>query len=226
VVKERVARREEEPRQWAVVVTLATVGLFAALPPSLSLLPDWLLVGAVLLLILPVIWTARARKYQLNTALGIALIVLLSLVLISAVGQLVIAIVFMDPRWHPRHLLLSAVLIWCTNVLVFSLWYWRVDAGGPNGRDLRRRSGEQHARASFLFPQMTMSAEEQARHGFENWHPTFVDYLFLAFCTSTALSPADTAVLTPVAKILVMAQASLSLVIIAVVAARAVNILN
>jgi hypothetical protein len=109
-----------------------------------------------------------------------------------------------------------AVALWITNVLVFALWYWRLDAGGPYRRDER----EGHESGSFLFPQMMLSDATS-----KSWSPNFIDYLFLAFSTSTAFSPTDSPVLFRWAKVLTMAQASISLTVVAFLAARAVNIL-
>ena len=90
-----------------------------------------------------------------------------------------------------------------TNVLVFALWYWNLDGGGPHQRDLRG-----HTDGAFLFPQMAMAPDAREQVGEEDWSPGFVDYLFLAFNTSTALSPADTAVLSRWAKCLSMLRRS------------------
>jgi hypothetical protein len=98
-------------------------------------------------------------------------------------------------------------------VLVFASWYWRLDAGGPHKRDRL----EAHVEGSFLFPQMTM------KPAMKNWRPGFVDYLFLAFNTSTAFSPTDTPPLTRWAKMLMMTQSMLSLSTIAILAGRAIN---
>jgi hypothetical protein len=116
----------------------------------------------------------------------------------------------------PDTLLLSAATLWFTNVLVFTLWYWLLDAGGPHKRE--RREG--HPDGAFLFPQMTLS---KATGNGPAWSPRFVDYLFLAFNTSTALSPTDTAVLSRPAKVAMMVQAVISLAIIVLLAAYAVN---
>jgi len=121
----------------------------------------------------------------------------------------------------PESLLLSAASLWITNILVFALWYWRLDAGGPHQRD--NRPG--HSDGAFLFPQMTMDPNALKEAGQENWSPNFVDYLFLAFNTNTAFSPTDVPVLARWAKLLMMLQSLLSLLIIALLAARAVNIL-
>ena len=113
----------------------------------------------------------------------------------------------------PPDMLRSAVVLWITNVLVFALWYWRLDGGGPH-----QRSADRGEPGAFLFPQMNMSPPPK-------WSPIFVDYLFLAFNTSTAFSPTDSAVLSRWAKILTMAQATISLAIVVLLAARAVNIM-
>ena len=120
----------------------------------------------------------------------------------------------------PAQLLCSAVSLWVTNILVFALWYWRLDAGGPNHRD--QRVG--HPDGAFLFPQM-MSQDAQVTSEPQAWSPNFIDYLFLAFNTSTALSPTDVPVLSRWAKLLMMVQAMISLTVIVVLAARAINIL-
>src|SRR2546423_4770001 len=124
-------------------------------------------------------------------------------------------------------MLRSAALLWATNVLVFALWYWRLDGGGPNDRDGRPA----HTRGAFLFPQMTADGAAAAgvelgdRAGGVRWSPRFVDYLFLAFNTSTAFSPTDVPVLSRWAKVLVMLQSLISLTTLAILVGRAVNIL-
>jgi hypothetical protein len=124
-------------------------------------------------------------------------------------------------RESPTELLLSATALWFTNILVFALWYWRLDAGGPHGRDSRLG----HPEGAFLFPQMTMSPETKAAADQVAWSPNFLDYLFLAFNTSTAFSPTDVPVLARWAKVLMMLQSLISLTVIVLLAARAVNIL-
>jgi uncharacterized membrane protein len=116
----------------------------------------------------------------------------------------------------PKALLRSASALWITNILVFALWYWKLDAGGPQNRD----HPQGFSNSSFLFPQM-MSREKQHLA----WKPNFMDYLFLAFNTSTAFSPTDTAVLSRWAKFGMMVQSLISLLIVVLLAARAVNIL-
>ena len=112
-------------------------------------------------------------------------------------------------------LLRDAALLWAINVATFAVWYWEIDGGGPAQR---RREG--HVSEDFLFPQMNFD-DKTARA----WSPGFLDYLFLAFNTSTAFSPTDTAVLSRRAKVLMMVQALLSLLILAVLVSRAINAL-
>lgn len=139
--------------------------------------------------------------------------------MISSVILLVRAIT--SGEVHPVVLLQSATILWITNIVVFAVWYWRLDAGGPHKRNMR----EEHTDGAFLFPQMTIEGPTDHPDEKENWSPHFVDYLFLAFNTSTALSPTDVPVLSRWAKVLMMIQSSISLAVVAWLAARAVNIL-
>jgi hypothetical protein len=158
-------------------------------------------------------------QHRLDMALGFTLT---SVLTIAMIGSLVFLIgILPTHRESPTQLLRSAACLWLTNVLVFALWYWRLDAGGPHARDKR----DTHANGAFLFPQMTMLRRVEAATGQQRWSPHFVDYLFLAFNTSTAFSPTDTPVLTRWAKVLMMLQSLISLTVIAILAARAVNIL-
>lgn len=111
-------------------------------------------------------------------------------------------------------LLLDAAKIWTINIIAFGLWYWTLDRGGPAARGLTARCSP-----DFLFAQMTLGEAPQ------QWSPGFIDYLFLAFTNATAFSPTDTLPLSGRAKLLMMAQSGISLATIALVAARAVNIL-
>ena len=210
---------DPEPRWPAVVATLAVGGLYTALPPALTLGPDWLFPTIVVALLLPTVVSYHTGKHRLNIILGFAVDGVLTLGLIISVILLVAALPAHKEK--PDELLISAAALWSTNILVFALWYWRLDAGGPHQRD--KRAG--HCDGSFLFPQMTMSEQALKEAGQEDWSPNFVDYLFLAFNTSTAFSPTDVPVLDRWAKLLMMLQSLLSLLIIALLAARAVNIL-
>ena len=117
--------------------------------------------------------------------------------------------------------MLASAMIWMSKILVFASWYWRLDAGGPHQRDLMPG----HNGGAFLFPQMTMTSAAKTAAGEQDWSPNFIDYLFLAFNTSTAFSPTDAMVLSRWAKILMMIQTMISLLVIALLAARAVSII-
>lgn len=211
---EMAPEREREPRWPAAVALIAAGCMYWGLPEELSLGPRWLLLAIILVLLAPLAFTHRSGRYRLNHALALAVDGVLTLFLIGSLIFLVQGLP--SHREAPAALLRSAAGLWLTNILIFALWYWRLDAGGPHARE--------HATgpidSAFLFPQMTrMETDGRA------WYPHFVDYLFLAFNTSTAFSPTDTAVLSRGAKLAMMAQALISLLILALLAARAVNIL-
>ena len=117
---------------------------------------------------------------------------------------------------EPVKLFYTSVGIWFGNILIFTLLYWLVDDGGPDAR-LNR---EAHY-PDFDFPAMEKGAPVRPE-----WRPGIVDYLFLAFTTNTAFSPTEAMPMTSRAKVLVMLQSSISLVTIAIVAARTINILK
>jgi hypothetical protein len=210
---------EAEPRWPAAVAILAVGGLYTALPDTLIIGPNWLFPSVVLALLIPTIITHHTGKHHLNNILGFAVDAVLTAGLMVSLILLIEALP--ARKETPQQLLLSAASLWVTNLLVFALWYWRLDAGGPYQRD--KIPG--HSEGAFLFPQMILSEEGRRQGNQQNWSPNFLDYLFLAFNTSTAFSPTDTLVLARWAKVLMMLQSLLSLLIIALLAARAVNIL-
>jgi len=208
-----------EPRWPATVGLLAVGGLRLALPESLSVGPDWLLLAVVVGLLIPTVLARVRRRDWLNQTLGYALNVVVTLDMSWSLYLLIAALP--SHAESPKDLLRSAAALWVSNILVFASWYWRLDGGGPNERD--RRLGPHDG--AFLFPQMTLSDEIKRELGEEHWRPGFVDYLFLAFNTSTAFSPTDSPVLSRWAKVLMMVQALISFTTVALLAARAVNIL-
>jgi hypothetical protein len=114
-----------------------------------------------------------------------------------------------------RALIGSGMVLWATNVLLFGVWYWQLDGGGPTARRHKRKP-----HPDFLFVQMMVPA-----YAPRGWHPTLVDYLYTSFTNATAFSPTDTMPLTPLAKALMTAQSLTALATIGLVVARAVNIL-
>jgi hypothetical protein len=208
-----------EPRWPAMLALLAVGGLRLAMPESLSAGPDWLLIAVVAVLMIPTVW-ARYRKLDtLNKILGYVLTSTVTLDMIWSLYLLIGALP--SHKEAPQDLLRSAAAIWLANILVFASWYWRLDAGGPRARELRGV----HTDGAFLFPQMTLDQQAKREMGEDRWSPGFVDYLFLAFNTSTAFSPTDVPVLSRWAKLLMMVQSFISFTTVALLAARAVNIL-
>ncbi len=160
-------------------------------------------------------WESANSYRRFNRAFGLALIVVISFANSRALLLLVAAL--LGGRTHNgRALLLDALNIWATNVIVFSIWYWVLDRGGP-WLDLRDHRG----RSEFIFPQTMLPAGTIGADA----KPGYVDYLFLSFNTSTAFSPTDTLPLSRRMKLLMMLEATVSLLTLALVAARAVNIL-
>jgi hypothetical protein len=208
-----------EPRWPAMLALFGVGGLRLALPEALSAGPGWLLLAVVALLLIPTAWARYAGNDRLNQVLGYLLSALVTADMVWSLGLLVAALP--SHKETPRDLLISASALWVTNILVFASWYWRLDAGGPRAREIRGV----HTDGAFLFPQMTLNPETKAEMGEDRWSPGFVDYLFLAFTTSTAFSPTDSPVLSRWAKVLMMVQALISFATVALLAARAVNIL-
>jgi len=193
---------------------LAAAGVYLALPEPLSLGPSWLLLVIIVLLLIPILMTYRYGHYKATRILTFTANGTITFAMIASLILLVRGIP--GHLETPKAMLRSAGALWITNILVFALWYWKLDAGGP----LRRDRPDGLSNSSFLFPQILSRKEQDS-----SWKPNFVDYLFLAFNTSTAFSPTDTAVLSRWAKLGMMVQSSISLMIVALLAARAVNIL-
>ena len=194
---------------------LAAGCLYLALPESLAAGPRWLLLAIVVALVIPMEVTFRNGRDEITRVLAFVPSGAITAAMIASLAILIAELP--SHRESPKKLLISAVALWITNVLVFALWYWKLDAGGPIERD---KAHGRRLRSSFLFPQM-LNLDD----GNPPWSPNFMDYLFLAFNTSTAFSPTDTAVLSRWAKFGTMLQSLISLTIVALLAARAVNIL-
>lgn len=215
-----IRRKNAEPRWPALVALVGAGALYAALPASLVIAgPRWLLTALVVLLVVPAEVAHHRGNNSLNQIIGYILNGLVTLAMMVSLALLIEAL--SDHKVTPQELLRSAAALWVTNILIFASWYWRLDAGGPHQR--ARTSG--HVDGAFLFPQMTMDPEAKRAAGEHEWEPNFVDYLFLAFNTSTALSPTDVPVLSRWAKGLMMIQSFISLLVIVLLASRAVNIL-
>lgn len=208
-----VSRSEPEPRWPGFVALAAGACLHFALPSRLSVGPDWLLPAVMGLLLIPILASHKRGSYNMARSLTFVASSALTLGLMVSLVLLIGGI----PKHKdtPEALLRSAAVLWITNIIVFALWYWKLDAGGPVGRDNAPRP----IRSSFLFPQLCQQSADP------NWSPKFIDYLFVAFNTSTAFSPTDTPILDGWAKILTMIQSLTSLSVLVVLAARAINVL-
>ncbi len=203
-----------EPR-WPVLVALLSVaGLRLALPAALSVGPTWLMAVLVPILLVPTVWFHRSGRYEANAIAGHLVTGVLTADMIASLGLLITRLP--AHKESPKELLIAATGLWVTNILVFATWYWRLDAGGPHERDQRTH----HISGAFLFPQMTQDSAKS-----RSWKPGFVDYLFLAFNSSTAFSPTDVPILSRWAKGMMMVQSCISLGTVVILAARAVNVL-
>jgi len=208
-----------EPRWQALLAMAAVGGVYLALPRELVIGPTWLLPTVIAVLLAPTIVTHRMERHSFNHALGIVNNGIITVALIGSVTLLVATLA--SHREAPLRLLSSGAELWLTNVLVFSLWYWRLDGGGPNVRDRHPEFGSR----SFVFPQMQIEKSERERFGVEHWRPGFVDYLFIAFTQSSTFGPTDAPLLARWAKLLTMVQISISLSIVILLIARAVGVL-
>ena len=204
-------------QRWTVIaVILGAIALQLVLPDEFVLRPRMAapaLEAAFCLILL--IWNPGPltdRRPWLRQV-AVALIGLLALTnLISTV--LLVDVIVNRGVASPVRLLASGAAIWLTNVIVYSLWYWEFDRGGP----VRRARAELHT-PDFLFVQMTDERLDP------QWKARFFDYLYLSFTNATAFSPTDTLPLSRWAKMLMLSQSLVALVIVGLVAARAVNVL-
>jgi hypothetical protein len=203
------------PASLAVVVTLL---LYVTLPEKFIYGPSWLVPLLAFALLVPLSITVAHRhseELRWQRYASIALIALLNVANILSLISLVEALLEGE-KTNGGQLILSAIQIWATNVLIFALWYWEFDRGGPGAR-----LSENPGYPDFLFPQLSTP-----RVAPPDWKPIFIDYLFVSFTNASAFSPTDTLPLSPWAKMLMLVQALASLLTVALVAARAVNILN
>ena len=219
VEQQRPRLDKPEPRWQALLAFLAVGGIYLALPRQLIVGPIWLLPTLIVVLLVPTIVTHRRGARSLNRVLGIMVSSITTVALIASVTLLV--------RFLPSHkedpvrLLLSGAELWLVNVIVFALWYWRLDGGGPTVREERKDFGS----CSFLFPQMQVPRDERGEFACTGWRPAFVDYLFVAFTQSSTFGPTDAPLLARWAKILAMIQVAISLSIVILLISRAVGVL-
>jgi len=213
---------------WPIVLNLALVlgieyGLEALRSASITPFDLWLPHAVAVLLWLAVLWLlfgiALVMYITGHTTTMFEVTVAVLAVFTFNLGLNVIEIARTLPQraGHDAVALLGdGVLIWWSNVLVFTVWYWLLDGGGYS-----RRTENAWAPRDFLFPPQAVKLPD-----YPDWTPHYWDYLFLAFATSTAFSPTDTQTLSRRAKALQMLQATISLAVITLIVARAINILS
>jgi uncharacterized membrane protein len=206
-----------EHRIPVTIALVLIVGLQLSIPKELAFPPKYLL-PSVEVLIYVALTVANPRRISRESRFvrvaGLLLVLAASVATAYSAGRLVYRLATGHGGASAVTLLLEGGTIWLTNVIVFALWYWEFDRGGPAARANARRK-----QPDFLFTQMT--APEMTHR---DWEPGIVDYLYLSFTNATAFSPTDTMPLTPWAKLTMMFQSGISLVTVALVVARAVNI--
>jgi hypothetical protein len=206
-----------EPRGQALLAFLAIGAIYLALPRNLVVGPIWLLPTLIVVLLVPTVVSHRVGKHSVNRTLGFIINGITTLALIGSVILLVRALP--AHRESPLQLLRSGGLLWLTNVIVFALWYWRLDGGGPTLRHKQNKFGS----TSFLFPQMQIPHDERAQFACARWRARFIDYLFVAFTQSSTFGPTDAPLLARWAKILAMIQIFISLSIVVLLISGAVG---
>jgi uncharacterized membrane protein len=202
------------------LVVLVAILLDLILPRQLTLGPSWLLPsieGVLLIGLASVSPHPSVRHHPRRRQVALGLIALVSAVNIYSLVLLCKHLINGGNDTHNgRILIASGVVLWVTNVLLFALWYWELDRGGPADREARIE-----CMPDFMFPQMS-----DERWAPPDWRPGLVDYLYVSFTNATAFSPTDTMPLTARAKWLMSAQSLTALVTVGLVVARAVNILT
>jgi hypothetical protein len=209
-----VIHEAESAPRWPAAIALLLVGVsYMFLPRELIFGPRWLLLVLSIVMLL-IFWLARYLGHQRlarwSSFLSIGLVTLALLVSTVFLTQQI-----QTDQIPAEELLRDAIILWSINILTFAIWYWELDGGGPAHRKLHK-----HVVRDLLFPQMTRDGIAS-----KNWAPNFIDYLFVAFNSSTAFSPSDTLVLSRRIKLLMMLQTIISMTIILVLASRAVSML-
>lgn len=207
-----------EPRWPATLAVLVALVIYARLPDRLTPGPQYLVPVLELALLIPLVVANPARITQGSRNLRALSIALIALVNAANAGSLILLVRFLlrGGQANGRELIRAGIGIWVTQVLVFALWYWEIDRGGPLAR-----TQPNHGAPDLLFPQMENPSLTR-----RPWWPQFWDYLYVSLTNSTAFSPTDTLPLTARAKMIMSAQSLVSLATIAIVGSRAVNILS
>ena len=210
---------ESEPYWPAQATVLAAIGLQFSLPDRLTVGPFWLIPSLEAALLVGMFFaTPKELEYEHPRRRRVALL-MIAFVSAANIYSLTLLSKFLLHTKHPvngAELIRSGLVIWLTNFLIFGLWYWELDRGGPG----KRASGHD-LYPDFLFPQMSDDTIEP-----RDWRPKFIDYLYVSLTNATAFSPTDTMPLSAMAKSVMGIQSLVSLVTIGLVVSRAVNILH
>jgi uncharacterized membrane protein len=201
-----------------VIVVMIVIFLQFALPDELAMgiQHPICITEALLAIVLLALSPKRINKHHMPTRiLGLSLTTIMTISNTASAALLIGFLINGDAK-DPNHLLLSGASIWLTNIIIFSLWFWDLDRGGPGAR---AEAKNQHP--DFIFPQMS-----DPGYAPEHWHPNFFDYLYTSFTNASAFSPTDVMPLTRWAKMLMMVQSLTSLLTVGLVVARAVNTLH
>jgi uncharacterized membrane protein len=207
-----------EPLWPALATVLVAIALQLLLPKRLTAGPRWLLPALEVALLVGLAAASPhelEREHPARRRIAIGLTAFVSAANITSLALLSHELLHHGSP-NGRALIVSGSLIWLTNVLIFALWYWETDRGGPG-----RRAAGHDGPPDFLFPQMSDDRIEPV-----NWRPQFIDYLYVSLTNALALSPTDTMPLSPMAKSIMGIQSLVSLVTIGLIVARAVNILQ
>jgi uncharacterized membrane protein len=205
--------------RWPVVLAIGTVlALMRLLPNRLRLFPTWMPYILAVALIVPMLGVSvskgKVRWIRFESVTIWIFDLIACFAILEQLRRLIQAMLNPSAGVTGLQLLASGIEVWASNVLVFSIIYWRMDRAGPEARTSLR-----NIRPDWQFPPETS-------RDFAGWCPTFVDYLFLSYCTATSFSLADAMPLTPRAKLLMMFQSLISLVTVIAIVARAIAILG
>jgi uncharacterized membrane protein len=203
----------------ALATVLGAIGLQLLLPERLTAGPRYLLPaleGALLVGLFLASPRELEGHHPRRRALALSLIAFVSAANIFSLEQLSHHLLHSKVPTNGRELVFSGLLVWLTNFLIFALWYWELDRGGPGNR----AAGEDGP-PDFLFPQMSDDRIEP-----RDWRPKFIDYLYVSLTNAAAFSPTDTLPLSGMAKTVMGVQSLVSLVTLGLIISRAVNILS
>jgi hypothetical protein len=206
--------------RWQILAQVLFLFLLLEMPARIRLGPSWLGYSIGIALIVPILGVQLLNPHpqwlRLEKFTTIVFATAAEAATLAILGKVMVEMLSHPERLTGRQLLASSIAAWVTNVVVFSIMYWRVDRGGPEAR-----ANHQDQKPEWIFPQAGIPEGESLE-----WEPKSVDYLFLSFCTATAFSPTDVLPNSGRAKILMMIESSVSLLTTVVVASRAINILG